>query len=56
MPVINLRILLLSLNSNNWVNPSMAHGIKRIIPINNVVKLYGTGNNFKRNMVAIPLM
>ena len=56
IPVINLRVLLLSLISNNCVNPSIAHGIKRMIPKSSVVKLYGTGKRFIRIILAIPLM
>ena len=56
IPVMNLRVLLLSLISNSCVNPSIAHGIKRMIPKSSVVKLYGIGKRFIRIMVAIPLM
>ena len=51
---MNLRVLLLSLISNSCVNPSIAHGIKRMIPKSSVVRLYGIGNKFIRIMVAIP--
>ena len=42
--------------SNNWVVPSIAEGIRRIIPISIVVRLYGKGKYLNRIMQAIPLM
>lgn len=55
-PVIKRRTLLLSLISNNWLVPSIAHGIRSKIPIINVVKVLGNGKYLNRIMLAIPLI
>ena len=43
MPVNNLRVLLLSLNSNNWVNPSSTAGTHNNIPNNTYCGVYTIG-------------